>query len=63
MSILLLVGISTGYTGEKFKNTAHSPGSPAICGIFYSHHILCEEYFFLCFKLANTLLENVRDAQ
>lgn len=57
MSILLLLGISAGYTGEKFY-TADSPESPAICGVLYSHHLLCEEYFFLCFKLANTLQEN-----
>lgn len=61
MSILLLVGISIG---EKFKNTANSPESRATWGILDSHHVLCEEYFFPCFKLANTLLENaVRDTQ
>lgn len=66
MSILLPGGISTGCTGEECKNMAYSPEFPAICGIyvFNSHHILCEEYFFLCFKLANVLLEDVgRDAQ
>lgn len=58
MSILLLVGISAGYIGEKF-NTADSPGPPAICDILYSHHLLYEEYLFLCFKIANIVLENI----